>query len=134
MLRVYSPLSDEEERVVSGTIKCGIEVHRRLGPGFRERIYETAMCLELDAQGLRFECEKEVQVTYKQWQIGGQRVDLIVAGIVIVEIKAVPRLKVLHQRQVVSYLRATELKVGLLMNFNARTLSDGLKRVVRTQS
>jgi GxxExxY protein len=124
-------LSEEQERIVTETIACGMTVHRELGPGFRERIYERAFCLELDSRGLKFECEKLIEVQYKQWRIPGQRIDLIVESVVLVEITAVPRLKQLHVSQVVSYLKTLELRVGLLMNFNTPRLKDGLQRVVR---
>ncbi len=130
MLRVSTPLSAADEQIVSETISCGIAVHRGLGPGFRERIYQVALCLELESRGLSFECEKPIEVKYKHWKIPGQRIDLIVANVVIVEIKTVPRVKPLHQRQLISYLRSTELRVGLLMNFNVSILKNGLKRVV----
>jgi len=132
VLRVATPLSEQEEGIVSRAIGCGIEVHRNLGPGFSERIYERAFCLELDSRGLSFECQKKIDVKYKEWKIPGQRIDLIVANTVIVEIKSVPKLKLLHRRQLVSYLRTTGLKVGLLMNFNSVTLKSGLQRVARS--
>jgi len=100
-----------------------------LGPGFKECIYHTAMRLELESQEISYESEKPIEVKYRQWRIPGQKVDLIVAGIVLVEIKAVPRLRVLHRCQVQSYLKTTGLPIGLLMNFNARLLKQGLQRV-----
>jgi GxxExxY protein len=130
MLRLPSVLSESDEKIVEATIGCGIEVHRHLGPGLKERIYEVAFGLELEARGVHFECEKSVSVKYKDWTIPGQRVDLIVERIVIVEIKSVPRLKPIHRRQLISYLRSADLKVGLLMNFNTNILKNGLKRVV----
>jgi GxxExxY protein len=133
MLRIDSPLTTEEEKIVRETIRGGIEVHRVLGPGFREPIYHHAFKLELDSRGLPFESEKAILVKYKNWSIPGQRLDLVVAGIVIVAIKSVARLKTIHKRQIVSYLRTTGLKVGLLMNFNSLRLVDGLVRVVRSQ-
>ena len=123
-------LSQEEEQVVTETIECGLTVHRELGPGFRERIYERAFCLELDSRGIQFECEKPIEVRYKNWRIPGQTIDLIVAGLVLVEIKAVPQQRQLHLLQVVSYLKTTELRVGLLMNFDCARLKDGLRRIV----
>jgi GxxExxY protein len=129
MLRVRSPLSSAEEAIVTRTIGCAIEVHRVLGPGFRERIYESAK-LELESRGLTFMCEKPIDVTYKEWTIPGQRIDLIVGGVVIIELKTVPKIKPLHRRQLVSYLKSSGLKVGLLMNFNTTTLKNGLERVV----
>jgi GxxExxY protein len=127
----HSPsLSPELELIVTETIECGIVVHRVLGPGFRERIYDQAFRLELAERGLPFEAEKAIDVRYKRWTIPGQRIDLIVGGVVLVEIKAVSRLKPIHVSQVVSYLRTTGLRVGLLMNFNGARLKDGLRRIV----
>ena len=79
---------------------------------------------------MKFEREKAVDVRYKQWTIPGQRIDLIVEGLVIVELKAVSRLKEIHRRQVLSYLKSTGLPVGLVMNFNTVLLKNGLMRVV----
>ena len=78
-------------------IGVAITVHRILGPGFKERIYERAFCLELEEQGLSFECEKRILVPYKRWQIEGHVVDLIIGGIVIVELKVLPRLAEIHR-------------------------------------
>ena len=128
MLRVSSRLSVEEERVVEATIDCGFAVHRILGPGFREKIYERAFCLELEARELKFESEKRILVRYKKWEIPGQTIDLIVENIVLAEIKAVPRFHPIHRLQVLSYLKTTGLRVGLLMNFNVPLLKDGLQR------
>jgi GxxExxY protein len=130
MLNPSSPLSPDEERIVSESLNCGFAVHRVLGPGYRERIYEVAYCLELESRGLRFECEKPVEVKYRDWTIPGQTIDLIVENVVIIELKAVPKLRKLHERQVVSYLKTTGLRVGLLMNFNTVLLKNGIKRVV----
>jgi GxxExxY protein len=96
MLKHKSTLPKDEEAIVTRTIGCAIEVHRHLGPGFRERIYERALCLELDACGIQFECERKIDVAYKHWSIPGQRIDLIVANIVIVEVKAIPKVRMLH--------------------------------------
>jgi GxxExxY protein len=124
-------LSPEQEKIVTDTIASGITVHRVLGPGFKERIYERAFCLELESRAIKFETEKKIDVRYKEWTIPGQTVDLIVEGVVLVELKAVPKLKELHKCQVVSYLRTLDLRVGLLMNFNCPLFKDGLKRIVR---
>ena len=123
-------LSSEHEQIVTDTIACGMTVHRELGPGFKERIYERAFCLELESRGIKFETEKKIDVRYKKWSIPGQKVDLIVAEVVLVELKAIPKLKPLHTSQVISYLKTTGLRVGLLMNFNRRLFKEGLRRVV----
>jgi GxxExxY protein len=123
-------LPPDEEELITTVIACGLTVHRELGPGFKEAIYERAFCLELDSRNISFESEKPIEVQYKQWKIPGQRVDLIVGDVVLVEIKAVSKLKRLHQRQVLSYLKTTGLRVGLVMNFNAVLFKHGLRRVV----
>ena len=131
MLRVKSPLSPEIEAIVTEVIDVGFNVYDTLGPGFKECIYERAFCLELEARGMTFECEKKIEVKYKNWRIPGQKVDLIVAGVVLVELKAVPQLKKIHRRQVLSYLKTLDLRIGLLMNFNVTFFKTNIKRVLR---
>src|ERR1700730_15938551 len=130
LTRVETPIPQEVEEVGHRVIGCGITVHRILGPGFKESIYERAFCLELEEQGLRYECEKKILVPYKRWQIDGHVVDLIVGGVVIVELKVVDRLADVHRLQVLSYLKATGLRLGYVMNFNTEVLKHGTKRVV----
>ncbi len=130
MLRKHADLSPEHEAIVSLTIGCAIDVHRELGPGFKEAIYHAAFRLELKSRSIQFESEKAILVKYRQWTIPGQRKDLIVEGAVLVEVKAVPKLRPLHRYQVQSYLRTTGLPVGLLLNFTAPLLRDGLERVL----
>ena len=130
MLRTRSPLSEETECVVESVIGCGVNVHRALGPGFFEPIYHNALRIELAACGIAFESEKRVLIRYREQSVGAQRLDFIVSGEVIVEIKAVKTLEPLHYVQVMSYLRGTGLRVGLLMNFGGLNLRSGLKRIV----
>jgi len=132
MLKVASPLSETEELVISRAMDCAFAVHRELGPGFREKIYQAAYCLEMTARGISFEREKKIDVVYKQWTIPGQQVDLVVEGLVLLELKAVPKLLKVHERQVRSYLKTTRLRAGLLVNFNTALLKNGLRRVIRT--
>jgi GxxExxY protein len=129
-LLISSTLPHETEAVIDRVIGCALSVHRQLGPGFLESIYATAMALELAAAGLRFERERTVSVSYRGTLIGGQRVDLIVADAVIVEIKAVTRLDPVFQAKLISYLKTTGLRAGLLINFNMPLLKEGLKRIV----
>ena len=133
MLRMKSPLPPEIEAVVTEVIDVGFTVYSELGPGFREAIYQRAFCLELDALGIKYECEKRIEVKYKQWRIPGQKIDLIVAGVVLVELKAVPCLRKLHRRQVVSYLKTMDLQIGLLMNFNVTFFKTNIKRVINSK-
>ena len=129
-LLVSSTLPSETEAVIERVIGCALAVHRQLGPGFLESIYATAMALELAAAGLPFERERTVSVSYRGALIGGQRVDLIVADAVIIEVKAVARLDPVFQAKLISYLKTTGLRAGLLINFNTALLKEGLKRVV----
>ena len=129
-VNVPSPLSPEAERAMHQTIGCAIAVHRALGPGFLEGIYRTALCLELDARHIAFERERPIHVRYRGVDIPGQRIDLIVEGLIVVELKAVEQFHERHRAQLVSYLRTTGIRGGLLLNFGARVLKDGLVRVV----
>ena len=130
MLRIQSKLDDLTEAQVSTVIDCGITVHRDLGPGFIESVYHNAFCLELDVRDIPFETEKSIVVRYREKPVGIHRMDLVVYGAVIVELKAVKSLDVSHHAQLLSYLKATGYKVGLLMNFGGATLAQGLRRVV----
>jgi GxxExxY protein len=128
--KAIDPISEEIEAIGYRVIGCGQTVHRLLGPGFPERIYHRAMCLELAEQGLPFESEKRIEVYYKNRKVGVHRLDLAIAGVVIVELKVIPRVLEVHRRQVLSYLKATGLRLGYVMNFNSEVLKDGTKRVV----
>jgi len=94
------PIPEETEEIGRRIIGCGITVHRILGPGFKEPIYHHAFRLELDSAGLSYESERSVSVPYKNWVIPGHRIDLLVGGCVIVELKVASRLKDIHKRQV----------------------------------
>ena len=129
-IAAISTLPAETEELLTRIIGCGLEVHKRLGPGFLEGIYMRALCYELECTGLPFERERSIVVAYRDIMIPGQRVDLIVGRAVVVEVKAVARLEPVHEAQVLSYLRTTRLRAGLLMNFNAALFKHGLKRMV----
>ena len=132
-VRPDSPMSAEAEWVMRRTIGCAIAVHRVLGPGFLESIYRKAMCIELEDRKLAYERERAIRVNYRGVDIPGQRVDLIIEGLIVVELKSVIRLDEVHRAQVISYLRTTGLKGGLLVNFRVRLLKDGLQRIVLSQ-
>ena len=117
--------------VTQTVIGAGIEVHRALGPGLLESAYEECLCRELDLRKVQFERQRHLPVDYKGIRLDcGYRLDLLVAGTVVVEIKAVDRLLPIHQAQLLTYLRLGGWKVGLLMNFNVAALRQGIKRVV----
>lgn len=109
-------------------IDVALAVHKELGPGFLESVYENAVKVGLQHRTISFEYQKIVRIYFEQEKVGVHRVDLIVERQLIVELKAVKELEDIHFAQLRSYLRATGLQVGLLMNFNAPTLT--IKRVV----
>jgi GxxExxY protein len=113
-------------------INAAVEVHRVLGPGYLESIYEEALSDELNFRKIPFERQKQIAVNYKGQMIGEGRLDLLIDKKVIVELKAVDHLAPIHKAQVLSYLKATNLQVALLINFNTIALKDGLKRIVRS--
>jgi GxxExxY protein len=113
-------------------IGAAIEVHRELGPGLTEDMYEDALCHELDLRGIPYARQVQVPVIYKGKAIGKTRIDLIVDGQLVVELKSCESLNAVHRAQVITYLRVTGLHVGLLINFNVAILKDGIKRVLLT--
>ena len=116
---------------ISGlVIGCAIEVHKQLGPGLKEETYENALCEALARQKVRFERERTFRVKFENVAVGKYRPDLIVENTVVVEVKSVDRLIPLFTSQVISYLKVTQLRVGLILNFNVPRLADGIKRVV----
>ena len=109
---------------------CAIEVHRILGPGLLESIYEKALMHELSLAGLRCENQVVVPVVYKGHALGEYRLDLLVENSVVVEIKAVDRKDPVFEAQLLSYLHMTGKKLGLLMNFNVPILKNGIRRIM----
>lgn len=122
--------SAECDRLASMVVDAAIEVHRHLGPGFLESVYEEALSVELKAQKISFEKQFPVSVRYKDQPVGEARLDFLVGGQLVVELKAVETLAPIHIAQVISYLKALDAPLGLLFNFNVPLLKDGIKRVV----
>jgi GxxExxY protein len=118
----------EFETLSGRIIEAAIDVHKQLGPGFLESIYENAMKVALTRRRLPFTTQRVVRVCYEGEPVGEHRLDLVVDENIVVELKAIKALEALHFAQLRSYLKATALRVGLLMNFNAPTLV--VKRVV----
>jgi len=125
-------LQFEQERdpLTEKIIGCAIEVHRQLGPGLLESTYESALGIELEIAGLLYSRQTVFPVIYKGRQIAEHRIDLIVAQAVIVELKSVDRWDPIFEAQLLTYLRITGYKRGLLLNFNSRLLKDGIKRFI----
>jgi GxxExxY protein len=122
------------DEMAHAVIGAAIEVHRLLGPGFLEGVYEEALCVELMDREIFFERQKEISVLYKERSIGKHRVDLLVGQSLIVELKTVETLADIHKAQVISYLKATRLSLGLLINFNVPILKNGIQRVIYTDN
>jgi GxxExxY protein len=112
-------------------IGSAIEVHKVLGPGLLESAYELCMAHELTLRGLRFEKQKPIPVVYKGVKLeGGYRIDLYVEGKIVVELKAIDKLAPIHDATLLTYLRLSESKIGLIINFNVHVLKDGIRRLV----
>jgi GxxExxY protein len=108
-----------------------IEIHRELGPGLLESAYEECLAYELTRAGLRFERQRSLPVRYKEVQLDcGYRLDFVIEGMLIVELKAVSDLQPIHEAQVLTYLKLDKKSLGLLINFNVPTLKQGVRRVV----
>jgi len=120
----------ETNKITEKIIGAAIEVHKTLGPGLLESIYEEALCIEFDLQGIPYQRQVDVDVFYKGHTIKGQRLDLLVGGEIVVELKSVTKLPDIAMAQVLSYLKATGLKTALLINFGEKRLKDGIKRIV----
>lgn len=114
-------------------IGCAIAVHKQVGPGFPEAVYQRAMELEMVAGGLKVQAQAPIRVLFRGEIVGEGRADFIVEELVVVELKAVDALHPVHAQQVLSYLRATGLPLGLLFNFNETKLINGLRRIAATK-
>jgi GxxExxY protein len=130
MLHLNSPLSRELEELVRQTIGCCIAVHRALGPGLLETIYQRAVSYELETSRVPFEREKPIWIVYRGRRLYLHRLDLVISGQLLLELKAVDRLHPVHHAQVLSSLRASELRLALLVNFNVVLLRQGIRRIV----
>lgn len=112
-------------------IGASIDVHRELGPGLLESAYQQCLCHDLSLRGIAFEIQRSLPVVYKGITLDcGYRVDLLVEGIVVVEVKSIDALNPIHDAQLLTYLRLGNWPVGLLINFNVAVLKDGLRRKV----
>jgi GxxExxY protein len=112
-------------------IGAAIEVHRHLGPGLLESAYEACLAIELESRGLQVERQKELPVRYKGRQIdAGYRIDLLVNGQVILELKSVRAIEPIHEAQLLTYLRLAEKRYGLLLNFNVPVMKQGIRRLL----
>jgi len=130
--RADSRVAKEIEDLAYGVIGAAIEVHRELGPGLSEVHYKKAISRELTLRNIPHAVEQDVDVLYKGVPIGTTRIDLLVSGVLIVELKAVEMLTQVHRAQAMTYLKLMKLQLAILINFNTAILRDGVKRVINT--
>jgi GxxExxY protein len=131
MMKVFDALPAETERLSKQAVDAAIKVHRALGPGLLESVYEICLTHELRKRGLQIETQVPIQVVYDGIRLeAGLRIDLLVAKQLIIEIKAVEQMNRIFKAQVLTYLKLTGLRLALLINFNVLLLKDGIERVV----
>jgi GxxExxY protein len=122
--------SEKDDPLTRKIIACAIEVHKRLGPGLLEKLYKESMAIEMELCGLKVEKNVKVAVEYKGKPIGEYFIDILVEDSVILELKSVDRHDPVFEAQILSYMKLTKKKVGLLINFNSKMVKDGIKRFV----
>jgi GxxExxY protein len=123
-------LGEQVEQLAYRAIGAAIEVHRLLGPGFLESVYQESLEVEFGLRGIPCEPRKPVAINYKGHRVGEGQLDFLVGDILIVELKAVEKLAPIHDAQVISYLKMTKKTLGLLINFNVPILKEGIKRII----
>ena len=121
---------DQYDEFTGSFLAAALEVHKELGAGLSETHYEAALCHEMDLRGIPYQRQVKVNVIYKGKPIGDTRVDLIIGGRIIVELKACESICDVHKAQLITYLRLTKLRLGLIINFNVPLLKQGIKRVI----
>ncbi|MGA9471059.1 MAG: GxxExxY protein [Terriglobales bacterium] len=127
----HREIENEKDPRTAAIIGAAIEVHRLLGPGLLESAYEQCLCHELHIRGLLFACQVDLPVSYKGLQLDcGYKIDLIVSDEVVVELKSVERILPVHEAQLLTYLKLSGKKTGLLINFNSSLLTQGIIRRV----
>jgi len=130
MTRQLTEPRPELNELTRQVIGAAIEVHRTLGPGFLETVYEEGLCTELEIRGIAFSRQVPIEITYEGRVIAQARLDLVVADQLVVELKAVPSILSIHRAQVISYLKAIRQPLGLLINFCVPSLPMGVNRIV----
>ena len=124
-------MSEDYNIISSVVIGSAIEVHKHFGPGLLESVYEEALCYLLLKEGIQIERQKQVPVYFDNLEMGiGFRADIIVENCIIVELKSVETILPVHAKQLMTYLRLSKMKLGLLINFNEELLKNGIKRII----
>ena len=132
MLNKHSDLTDDAEVLAKDVVDCFFSVHKNLGPGYPERIYESALCYELEKRSLSFEKQKIIKVIYPPNIVldPEYRLDIVVEDQIILELKCVEKILPVHQAQLYSYMKMSDVQLGFLVNFNVPLIKDGIKRQV----
>lgn len=125
--------SAKADELAKAVIDACMEVHKTLGSGYLESVYEEALSKELTLQRIPFERQKAIHVNYKGGSVGQARLDFLIDDLLVVELKAVESLAPIHTAQVISYLKAGNFQLGLLINFNTTLLKHGIKRIALTR-
>ena len=129
---ISSPLPSELEELSKVLVDSAFRVHQALGPGLLESVYEACLCFELSNRGIAYEAQSPVDIIYYGNRVdAGLRIDLLVERSIILELKAVDKLLPIHQAQLLTYLKLTNMRLGLLINFNVALFKEGVKRMIR---
>lgn len=123
-------MEDDLNELTYAVIGAAMEVHKELGPGFLEAVYENSLREELSRRGIPFQPQPTVNVTYKGVVVGEGRYDMLVANALVVELKSVQTILPIHEAQVISYLKMTGYPLAILINFNVRFLKEGIRRLI----
>ncbi len=130
-MKEFGPVPPESDRIAKIIVNAAYQIHTRLGPGLLESVYEACLCHELKKAGIQFETQVTVPIVYDDVHIdSGFRLDVLVADEVIVELKATEKMMPLFDAQLLTYLKLTGKRLGLLINFNVPIIKDGIKRIV----
>ncbi len=123
-------LEEMSNGLTYAVIGAAIEVHRDLGPGFLESVYEEALAVEFKLRGIGFQRQKIININYKGYGVGEGRLDFLVEDILVVELKAIQVVPPIEKARVISYLKMTKLPLALLINFNVEVIKDGIQRII----
>ena len=130
-MKAFEPIPAETERIAQIAVDSAFKVHKALGPGLLESVYEACLCHELSKRAIPFKKQISLPVIYDEVRIDtGFRLDLILADAVIVELKAAEKMLPLYEAQLLTYLKLTGLRLGLLLNFNVPVIREGIKRII----
>lgn len=127
---IVNDMDDKINFITEKIIGCAITIHKSLGPGLLESIYEKAMCIELKENNLNYESQKQIPVYYKNTNLGLFKIDLVVENQIILELKSTERMDPVYDAQILSYMKLGNFKFGMLINFNSSLLKYGIKRFI----